>query len=50
MWLAIADLVYRRANLEHAAASLESVLQALILVALLAVPVMAYATPGLRLG
>ncbi|SNR99314.1 cation:H+ antiporter [Geodermatophilus pulveris] len=50
VWLAIADLVYRRANLEHAAASLQNVLQALILVALLSVPVMAYATPGLRLG
>ncbi|MGY1708089.1 sodium:calcium antiporter [Geodermatophilus sp. SYSU D00758] len=50
VWLAIADLVYRRANLEHAAASLENVMQALILVALLAVPVMAYATPALRWG
>ncbi len=50
VWLAVADLVYRRANLEHAAASLENVLQALILVAMLAVPVMAYATPGLHLG
>jgi cation:H+ antiporter len=50
VWLAIADLVYRRANLEHAAASLENLLQALILVALLAVPVVAYATPDLRLG
>ncbi|WP_308128042.1 sodium:calcium antiporter [Modestobacter italicus] len=50
VWLAIADLVYRRANLEHAAASLENVMQSLLLVALLAVPVMAYATPGLRLG
>lgn len=50
VWLAIADLIYRRANLEHAAASLENVMQALILVALLAVPVMAYATPDLRWG
>ena len=50
VWLAIADLIYRRANLEHAAASLENVLQALILMALLAVPVIAYATPRLRLG
>lgn len=50
VWLAIADLVYRQANLEHAAASLENVLQSLILVALLAVPVMAYATPDLRWG
>ena len=50
VWLALADLVYRRANLEHAAASLENVLQALVLVALLAIPVIAYATPDLRLG
>ena len=50
VWLAIADLLYRRANLEHAAASLENVMQALILVALLGVPVMAYATPTLRWG
>jgi cation:H+ antiporter len=50
VWLAIADLLYRRANLEHAAASLENVMQALLLVALLAVPVMAYATPDLRWG
>ena len=50
VWLAVADLLYRRANLEHAAASLENVLQALILVALLSVPVIAYATPDLRWG
>ncbi len=50
VWLAIADLVYRRSNLEHAAASLENVLQTVILMALLAVPVVAYATPGLRWG
>ena len=50
VWLAVADLLYRRGNLEHAAASLENVLQALILVALLSVPVIAYATPDLRWG
>lgn len=50
VWLAIADLVYRRANLEHAAASLENVLQSVILVAMLAIPVIGYATPSLRLG
>jgi cation:H+ antiporter len=50
VWLAIADLIYRRANLEHAAASLENLMQTVILMALLAVPVMAYATPALRLG
>jgi cation:H+ antiporter len=50
VWLAIADLVYRRANLEHAAASLENVLQSVILSAMLAIPVIGYATPGLQLG
>lgn len=50
VWLAIADLLYRRANLEHAAASLQNVLQTIILMALLTVPAVAYATPGLRWG
>ncbi|MCO8277685.1 sodium:calcium symporter [Actinoplanes sp. TRM 88003] len=50
VWLAIADLLYRRSNIEHAAASLENVLQSLVLIALLAIPVVAYATPTLRLG
>ncbi|SCE72555.1 cation:H+ antiporter [Micromonospora marina] len=47
VWLAIADLLYRRSNIEHAAASLENVLQSLVLVALLCLPVVAYATPDL---
>ena len=47
VWLAIADLFYRRVNLEHAAASSENLMQALVLVALLAVPLVGYATPGL---
>lgn len=50
VWIAIADLVYRRANLEHAAASLANLLQSLVLVALLSLPVIAYATPDLTLG
>lgn len=50
VWITVADLVYRRTNLEHAAASLENLLQALVLLALLAVPVVAYATPTLELG
>ncbi|MFC0006621.1 sodium:calcium antiporter [Micromonospora siamensis] len=47
VWLAIADLLYRRSNIEHAAASLENILQSLVLVALLCLPVVAYATPEL---
>ncbi|GAB2685178.1 sodium:calcium antiporter [Thalassiella azotivora] len=50
VWLTVADLAYRRTNLEHAAASLENMLQSLVLMALLAVPVVAYATPSLELG
>jgi len=50
VWLAIADLIYRRANLEHAAASLENILQALILMGLLSLPVVAFATPELAWG
>lgn len=50
VWLAVADLVYRRANLEHAAASLENLGQSLTLVALLTLPVIAYATPALSWG
>ncbi|WP_346620093.1 sodium:calcium symporter [Blastococcus montanus] len=50
VWLAIADLLYRRVNLEHAAASLQNVLQSVLLIAMLAVPVVAYATPDLQLG
>ncbi|GAA1951305.1 sodium:calcium antiporter [Microbacterium aquimaris] len=50
VWLAIADLLYRRANLEHAAASLENLLQAVVLIALLSLPVIAFATPELMIG
>ncbi|WP_432485830.1 sodium:calcium antiporter [Kineococcus esterisolvens] len=49
VWLAIADLFYRRVNLEHAAASSENLMQALVLVALLAVPLVGFATPELSL-
>lgn len=50
VWLAIADLLYRRSNIEHAAASLENIMQALVLVALLCLPIVAYATPTLSVG
>jgi cation:H+ antiporter len=51
VFLAVADLSYRRANLEHAAASLPNLLQTLILIALLAVVLLAATgpSPGLRL-
>lgn len=38
VFLAIADIVYRRANLEHAAASPTSLIQGTLLIALLAIP------------
>lgn len=44
-FLALADLTYRRANLEHAAASLSNLLQALLLITLVAVVLLAVAAP-----
>ncbi|MEL6517346.1 MAG: sodium:calcium antiporter [Pseudomonadota bacterium] len=44
-FLAIADLMYRRANLEHAAAELANVFQCGLLMLLLTVPLAAYVTP-----
>jgi cation:H+ antiporter len=50
-FLAIADLTYRRANLEHAAASLPNLVQGLLLVTLLGgVLVLFAAPPGSALG
>jgi cation:H+ antiporter len=40
-FLAIADLIYRRANLEHAAADLANIFQAVILIVLLTLPLLA---------
>jgi cation:H+ antiporter len=45
-FLAIADAVYRRANLEHAAASLTNLTQAGLLIALLIVPFIAASLPA----
>ena len=45
-FLAFADIAYRRANLEHAAASLENLLQAALLVGMLALPLVAANLPG----
>ncbi|MEQ8604530.1 MAG: sodium:calcium antiporter [Marivibrio sp.] len=44
-FLAIADLTYRKANLEHAAAELANIFQALVLVVLLALPFLAFTLP-----
>ncbi|MEX0619071.1 MAG: sodium:calcium antiporter [Pseudohongiellaceae bacterium] len=45
VFLAVADISYRKANLEHAASSLENLLQSALLATLLAVPILAMAGP-----
>lgn len=44
-FLAIADLVYRKANLEHAAADLANIFQAITLIVLLTLPLLAATQP-----
>ncbi len=44
-FLAIADFLYRKGNLEHAAASAAGLAQATLLVSMLALPLLAYAGP-----
>jgi cation:H+ antiporter len=46
-FLGIADIAYRRANLEHAAASFTNLTQGALLVVLLAIPLVATSTPSL---
>lgn len=45
-FLAVADLVYRRANLEHSGSSLENLLQCGLLISMLALPLTAAVLPG----
>ena len=45
-FLAVADIAYRRGNLEHAAASLANLVQGTLLVCMLAIPLVAYAAPS----
>jgi cation:H+ antiporter len=45
VFLAVADLTYRKANLEHAAAELANIFQALVLIGLLTLPLVALALP-----
>jgi cation:H+ antiporter len=44
-FLAIADIVYRKANLEHAAASAANLTQGTLLISLLAIPILAISAP-----
>jgi cation:H+ antiporter len=47
LFLAVADMFYRKANLEHAAASAENLMMSALLIVLLAIPLAAIATPDL---
>jgi len=49
-FLAIADVVYRRANLEHAAASVENLIMCAFLLLLLGIHLVGFATPDIALG
>ena len=44
-FLVVADMVYRKANLEHAAASAENLMMAAFLIVLLSIPLAAFAMP-----
>lgn len=48
-FLALADMIYRRSNLEHAAADLSNLFQGALLVVLLAMPLLAYVSPEITL-
>ena len=47
--LAVADLAYHRANLEHAAASAENLMMSVFLITLLAIPLLAAGVPDISL-
>ena len=49
VFLALADLTYRRANLEHAAASATNLVQAALLILMLSLPLAAAVTPEVAL-
>ena len=48
-FLAVADMFYRKANLEHAAADETNLAQATLLILMLSIPLIAYATPEMTL-
>ncbi|WP_438969896.1 sodium:calcium antiporter [Methylophaga sp.] len=48
-FLVIADMLYRSANLEHAAASEENLMQGVLLVVLLALPLLGMTGPGITI-
>lgn len=48
-FLALADMIYRRANLEHASAELTNVFQGALLMVLLVIPLIAFSTPEMTI-
>ena len=50
VFLAVADMFYRKANLEHAAASAENLMMCAFLVTLLAILLLAFASPNMQIG
>lgn len=48
-FLGLADFAHRKANLEHAAASVQNILQATLLIALLAILLLAFTSPAVTL-
>lgn len=48
-FLAVADMVYRKANLEHAAASAENLMMSAFLISLLAIHLIAFSVPSLQI-
>jgi cation:H+ antiporter len=49
-FLVVADIFYRNVNLEHAAASVENLVQAALLLTLLAIPLLAMSSPEVSLA
>ncbi len=50
VFLALADMVYRKANLEHAAASEANLQQSALLIVMLSIPLIGFALPELTIG
>ncbi len=48
VFLAVADIVYRRANLEHAAASIQNMVQGTLLIVLITLPVLMLSAPNVE--
>lgn len=48
-FLALADILYRRANLEHAAASTGNIMQGTLAILLLTIPLLAFVTPDMTI-